>query len=71
MNLIHWVFALKRLSILSWKYNKFVFRGENDIYNKIKEDLDFDLKTYFPNEVCVYLHKNKEVLYGKLMDDSF
>ena len=62
MDLIHWVFVLKRILILSWKYNKFVFRGENDIYNKIKEDLHFDLKTYFPNEVRVYLHKNKEVL---------
>lgn len=62
MDLINWVFVLKRILILSWKYNKFVFRGENDIYNKIKEDLDFDLKTYFPNEVRVYLHKNKEVL---------
>lgn len=62
MDLIHWVFVLKRILILSWKYNKFVFRGENDIYNKIKEDLDFDLQTYFLNEVHVYLHKNKEVL---------
>ena len=53
MNLIHWVFVLKRILILSWKYNKFVFRGENDIYNKIKEDLDFDLQTYFLNEVHV------------------